>query len=186
MPHSPPPKNGQTGKIPPMLHALVMAKAGEGLNSEEIAALLWREHKLEVASRTVRKLVRIHRTELADIAKGAVREEIRKRLIPALRRAARGGIKANAIEKRVSKQANEARRAKDYGLAADLDALTLKAIDRQVKVADLLMHYAGLDQPDAPAKQNAAERRQALLRRLEELTGNREPVAESDGESQIN
>jgi hypothetical protein len=186
MPHSPPPKNGQIGKVPPGLHPLVIAKAQEGLKSEAISEWLWREHQLQVAARTVRQLVRRHRTELADVAKGAVREEIRKRLIPALRRAARGGIKANEIEKRVSRQANEARAANRTKLAASLDALTLKAIDRQVKVADLLMHYAGLDQPDAPTKQSAQERRQALLKRLEELTSKPGAVAEQEGEPQVN
>jgi hypothetical protein len=178
--------NGKTPKIPPGLQPLVVAKAQEGLKSEEISEWLWREHQLQVAARTVRQLVRRHRTELADVAKGVVREEIKRRILPALRRAARGGIKANEIEKRCSRQAIEARKAKNPGLAADLDALTLKAIDRQVKVADLLMHYAGLDQPDAPTKQSAAERRQALLRRLEELTSKPDRVAESDGESQVN
>lgn len=178
--------NGKTPKIPPGLQPLVIAKSQEGLNSEQISEWLWREHQLQVAARTVRQLVRRYRTELADVAKGAVREEIRKRLIPALRRAARGGIRANEIEKRISKQANAARAANRTKLAASLDALTLKAIDRQVKVADLLMHYAGLDQPDAPTKQSAQERRQALLKRLEELTSKPDRVADSDGESQVN
>src|SRR4051812_9111188 len=146
--------NGPIGKIPQTLRPLVIAKAQGGASSEDIAEWLWRELKLEITSRAVRRIVRRHRTELADVAKGAVREEIRKRLIPALRRAARGGIKANEIEKRISKQANAARAANRTKLAASLDALTLKAIDRQVKVADLLMHYAGLDQPDAPTKQS--------------------------------
>jgi hypothetical protein len=166
----PPPKSGPVPKIPPKLHALVMAKAGDGFTSEEIAAFLWREHKLEVASRTVRQLVRRQRTELADAAKGVVREEIRKRLIPALRRAARGGIKANEIEKRLSRQAKAARDDGNEADGATLDVLTLKAIDREVKVADLLMHYAGLDQPDEVPKQSSAERRAKLLKRLEELT----------------
>lgn len=178
--------NGPVSKIPAALQPLVLQKAQNGSNSEEVAEWLWREHKLEINSRTVRRFVRRYRTELADVAKGAVREEIRKRLIPALRRAARGGIKANEIEKRCSRQAREARKAKDHALAADLDALTLKAIDRQVKVADLLMHYAGLDQPDAPTKHSAAERRQALLKRLEELTSKPASMAESDGEPQVN
>lgn len=180
------PPKGNIPRIPPSLHPQVLAKAQEGQSSEEISAWLWREHKIEIGSRMVRKLVRRHRTELADVAKGVVREEIKRRILPALRRAARGGIKANEIEKRCSRQAAEARKAKNPALAADLDALTLKAIDRQVKVADLLMHYAGLDQPDAPTKQSSAERRQALLKRLEELTSKPASMAESDGEPQVN
>jgi len=35
--------------------------------------------------------------------------------------------------------------------ALTYEALALKAIDRQLKSANLLMHYAGLNQPDAPS-----------------------------------
>jgi hypothetical protein len=157
-------------KVPPNLHPLVFAKAGEGMTSEEIAEFLWREHKVEVAARTVRCMLTRRRRELTDVAKSAVREEIRKRLIPALRRAAQGGIKANEIEKRLSRAAKAARDDGNEADGATLDVLTLKAIDREVRVADLLMHYAGLDQPDEVVKQSAQERRAKLLQRLEELT----------------
>src|SRR5216684_8433249 len=90
---------GPKPKIPPALEPELMKLAGDGKTSEDLAQWLWREHKIEVSSRQVRAFIKRRRDELADVAKAVVREELRKRLLPALRRAARGGQHAEVIER---------------------------------------------------------------------------------------
>jgi hypothetical protein len=146
-------------KIPPELHASVMKLADEGKTSEDLAQWLWREHRIEISSRQVRSLIRKRRTELADVAKSVVREELRKELLPAIRRIARAGRRAKAIR----------REAKKHGIEGAM--LELKAIDRECKTANLMLHYSGLNQPDkiGDKTQPLQDPRQALLKRIEEL-----------------
>jgi hypothetical protein len=159
-------------KIPPELHASVMKLAGEGKTSEDVAQWLWREHKIEISSRQVRSLIRKQRTELADVAKGVVREALRKELLPAVRRLALIGQRAAVLERRARKRAIGLREQHaQHPQAVNEDFLALKAMDRQMKSANLLMHYAGLNQPDKPGdrSQPLQDPRQALLKRIEEL-----------------
>lgn len=167
---------GPKSKIPPELEPVVTKLAGEGKTSEDIAQHLWREHKIEISSRQVRAFIKRRRDELADVAKAVVREELRKRLIPAIRRLARGGQHAEVLERRARTIARKLRaQVHEYHPEAlKYDAFALKAIDRQAKVANLLMHYAGLNQPDAPGQSAAANvDRAALLKRVMDLA--REP-----------
>jgi len=159
---------GTLPKIPPVLQADVFRLAGEGKHSDEIAAWLATQGCV-VCARTVRLLVRNRRNEQADVAKSVVRDELRMRLLPALRRVSRGGLAAEAITKRWIKKAREFRKASLWDEAATADEMALKAIDRQIKVADRLMHWAGIDQPDEPKKQSAQDKRKALLERLQKL-----------------
>jgi hypothetical protein len=70
--------------IPPELHAWCIAEANRGQTSEQIAEALWRQHKVEVTGRSVRKLLQKHRSELADVAKGLIRERLRSSSTPDL------------------------------------------------------------------------------------------------------
>jgi hypothetical protein len=145
-------------KIPPALHAAVLKLSDEGQGSEDIAQWLWREHKIEISSRQVRSLIRKRRTELADVAKSVVRDELRKFLLPAIRRVAKAGARAKAIR----------REAKNHGIEGAM--LELKAIDRECKTANLLLHYAGLNQPDkGGAAFKVEDVRAGLLKRIELL-----------------
>jgi hypothetical protein len=151
------------GKIPPALHALVLQLAGEGKSSEAIAEILWRDHKCETSSRAVRRLIAADRNERADVAKSVVREELRRHLIPAVTRIVNVAVRARKLE-------DDARDAGEVALA-------LKAQDRQLKASNLLLHYAGLNQPDVPdaKKPGDVDARQALLDKIRNLIATPKP-----------
>jgi hypothetical protein len=171
-------------KIPPVLEPELMKLAGDGKTSEDLAQWLWREHKIEVSSRQVRAFIKRRRDELADVAKAVVREELRKRLLPAVRRAARGGQHAEVIERRLLRKARQLRETvhEFHPEALQYEALALKAIDRQLKSANVLLHYAGLNTPDAPgqAAQPQQDQRAALPRRIDEIIKAGPPAPKSE------
>jgi hypothetical protein len=172
--------NGNAPKLSPALRAWVLARANEGKQSDEIAELLKSEHGAEVCSRTIRRIIRLARTERADAAKSVVRAELRTHLIPAIERMARAALRAEKIGKRWLDRAEKIRETKpDSELADDLEERALRASDRVTKNSVALLHYAGLDQPDDLNKlaKPAAERRALLLKRLEELTRPQLPPA---------
>jgi hypothetical protein len=144
-----------TRKIPPELHQVVLELHGQGQDSEHIAGVLWREHKLEVSSRAVRSLCKRHRDEVADQARGVVREQLRKYILPAA--AAMHGVLKRA--RRLEREARAVRRFDRQLLAQD----------RQLKAANLILHYVGVDQPEQGANAGAQDARQALLDRFEKL-----------------
>lgn len=178
--------NGNAPKIPPTLRAWVVAQSNAGKQSDEIAEALLTEYKLEVTSRAVRRIIQRNRAEQADQAKSVVRAELRTHLIPAIERMARAALRAEKISKRWLVRA-EKLRAKDAGsIEADiLEERALRASDRVTKNSVALLHYAGLDQPDDLNKlpRPAAERRAALLKRLEELTRPQLPPASNGVET---
>lgn len=143
--------------IPPALHALVLQLAGEGKSSEAIAEVLWREHKCETSARAVRRLLANNRNERADVAKSVVREELRRHLIPAVNRIVNVAVRARLLE--------------DTAAAAGEVALALKAQVVQQRSSNLLLHYAGLNQPDVADGKKAVDvdARQALLIKIRDL-----------------
>lgn len=159
-------------KIPPELHALLQTWSDAGDDSEKIAERLWREHKIEVSSSSVRSLIRKRRSELADVAKSVVRDELRKCLLPALKRLAATERRTYAMAKKARARAAKLREVHEqHPAAVDEDILALKAADRHMKATNLLLHYAGLNQPDKPGAVNAKinDARQALMKRIELL-----------------
>jgi hypothetical protein len=176
---------GPVSKVPPALHALVMQLAGDGKTSEEIADILLREHRCETSSRAVRRLIERHRTEQADVAKSVVREELRRHLVPLVKRAARAAKTAGLIKEAARRRARDLRALPDghpqHPQAIKEDVLALKALDRELRAANLLMHYAGLNQPDQPGAPTAPADRAALLERVQKLiahVGAAEPKSE--------
>lgn len=172
--------NGNAPKVPPTLRAWIVAQSNAGKQSDEIAEALLSEHKIELSSRGVRKIIQRARCEQADAAKSVVRAELRTHLIPAIERMARAALRAEKIGKRWLARAEKIReKHPDSELADDLEERALRASDRVTKNSVALLHYAGLDQPDDLNKLAvpAAERRAALLKRLEELTRPQLPPA---------
>lgn len=172
---------GPVSKVPPALHALVMKLAGDGKTSEEIADILHREHRCETSSRAVRRLIERHRTEQADVAKSVVREELRRHLVPLVKRVARAAKTAGLIKEAARRRAADLRRvAGEHVYERDAlkeDALALKAIDRELRAGNVLMHYAGLNTPDQPGQgtQPPQDLRAALEKRIRELVDAPEP-----------
>src|SRR6266403_812734 len=137
--------------IPPELHALVLQLAGEGKSSEEIAAELWRSHKVEVERSNVRRLLRRYREERADVAKGVIRDELRKRLVADLDALQDLHERARAAEKRGLRAARELRKVHpQHPEALKYELLALRAIDRQVRAIQLTLHYSGAGDPEQP------------------------------------
>jgi len=153
-------------KIPPGLKTEMLRLCNEGKDSSEIAQWLWTEHKIEVSSGSVRKALRARRSEMADVAKSVVREELRKELLPAI--------------EAVTRVMRRAQRAERAAAAIGEIPLMLKAHDRQLKAANLLLHYAGLNQPDnvAPVAGKSFDTREALLQRIKVLAGVVDPKTE--------
>jgi hypothetical protein len=165
--------NGNAPKVPPKLRAWVVEQSNGGKQSDEIAEALLAEHGISITARGVRRIIQLARMEQADAAKSVVRAELRTHLIPAIERIARAGRKAERLGKKWLDRAAELRaKHPDSELADDLEERALRAMDRTMKSSVALLHYAGLDQPDDVNKlgKPAAERRAALLKRLEELT----------------
>lgn len=169
----PPNPNGRTGKLPPPIRAWIVSQSNTGKPSDEIAEALLAEYGIEATGRAIRRIIQLARMEQADAAKSVVRAELRTHLIPAIERIARAGRKAERLGKKWLDRAEKLREKNaDSELADDLEERALRAMDRTMKSSVALLHYAGLDQPDDLSKigKPAAERRAALLRRLEELT----------------
>lgn len=168
-------------KIPPSLHAELFKRSDAGDDSEDLAQWLWREHKIEISSRGIRSLIRKRRTELADVAKSVVRDELRKHLLKAIERIERVGARAARMVRHAEARA-EALHTQHQQHPQALNELffALKAQDRVLKAGNLLLHYAGLNQPDTPgaAAMKIGDARQALLNRIEKLAAAPEPKTE--------
>jgi len=146
-------------KIPPELKPEILKLYNSGKDSEDIASWLWLTHKVEVTSRAVRRFLKNKRDETAAVAKVVVREELRKHVLPCVDRLVGIMRRARKLE----------REAEKVGLEGSM--LVLKAQDRQMKAANLLLHYSGLNQPDRPgaATGTIVDARQALFSRIEAL-----------------
>lgn len=139
--------------IPSNLHTVVLARAGEGMSSEQIASWLLEHHQLAVTGRAVRRLLERTRADRAVVSRAVLADKLGKTITTdldavqgVLERAA--GIEAGAI--------------------ADKDfALALKAQDRQLKALDLRLKLSGIDAPPAVVEVKAA--REALLAKLDRL-----------------
>lgn len=157
--------------IPPALHAWVLAKAGEGKSSDEIAELLWREHKCETTGRSVRKLLEGYRTERADVAKGVIRERLQKELLADLDALQDLHRRARKMERLAVKRAAELHQEHEqHPQALNELKLALRAMDRQLRAINLTLHYSGAGEPDQPPLLGKTQK-DALLQRLERLIG---------------
>jgi hypothetical protein len=171
-------------KIPPALHALVMQLAAEGKTGEQIAQVLWREHKIEASERAVQRLLEKHAEERKAINKAVVREATLKYLLPALKKIARGIERADRISREARARAIDLRTGPNghphHPLADQHELLALKAIDRVDKGGNYFLHYAGLNQPDKPgaAAGKVTDAREALLQRIKVLAGVADPKTE--------
>jgi hypothetical protein len=170
--------------IPPDLHAYVLQLFGQGKTSEDIAAALWREHKIETSATSVKRVLERYRTERADVAKGVIRERLRRELAVDLDKLEALHRRARAKESAATRAAQTLRKhEQDPGAlkaALKYDLLALRAMDRQLRAINLVMHYAGADEPDAPVAQNMKLDRATLherVRRLIESESNPEPAA---------
>lgn len=178
-----PHKRGPTPKVPPTLRVWIVQQSNAGKQSDEIAEALLTEHGIQFTPRAVRRVIQLARVEQADAAKSVVRAELRTHLIPAIERMARAALRAEKISKRWLVRAEKLRAKDADSIEADvLEERALRASDRVTKNSVALLHYAGLDQPDDLNKlpRPAAERRAALLKRLEELTRPQLPAAQSE------
>jgi hypothetical protein len=160
-------------KIPPILRDEVLQRSGRGETSSAIAAFLFAEYSVEVDPSSVRRMVIRDKHDRADVSREVAREELRKRLLPAIRRLGNSARTAEAIERRHRKLAAELR-AKDPASVAAVkyEGLALKARGSAIQAAEALLRYGGLDAPDhsaTGATGTAQERRAKLLRRLEEI-----------------
>lgn len=144
-------------KITPKLAPLIIAKANEGMKSYDIAEWLLTDHGVQLSARAVRRFLRVRREEAADVAKSVVREELRKHVLPCIGKTLDLIDRARAVERR-------ARKNKDA-------ALELKAQDRQRRAIEMVLHHAGLNEPDqvAPPVADGQNPRQVLLRRFDLL-----------------
>jgi len=157
--------------IPPELHAYVLQHYGEGKTGEEIAELLWREHKVEVSGRTTRKLLERYRSERADIAKIEVRGRLKKLLTADLDALEALHARARRYERRAmlaSRKLRLTQLPEDMAAALKHEAFALKAQDRQLRAINLVLHYSGAGEPDQPEllKRDA---RAALVERLDRM-----------------
>jgi predicted transcriptional regulator len=155
--------------IPPELHAWVLAKAGEGKTGDEIAELLWREHKVETTGRSVRKLLESYRTERADVSKGIIRDELRKRLVADLDALQDLHQRARKMERlAVKRSAQLHAEHPQHPQALKELVLALKAMKEQLRAINLTLHYSGAGEPDQPPLLGKPQK-DALLQRLERL-----------------
>jgi len=155
--------------IPPELHALVLQLAGEGKSSEEIAAELWRAHKVEVDSSNVRRLLRRYRDERADVAKGVIRERLQKQLTADLDALERLHARARKMERLAVKRAAALHTDHEqHPQALNELKLALRAQDRQLRAINLVLHYSGAGEPDQPPLLRQ-DQRSELVKRLERL-----------------
>jgi hypothetical protein len=155
--------------IPPELHAWCVAEFNRGQTSEQIAEALWREHKVEVTSRTVRKLLQKHRSELADVAKGLIRERLQKQLNADLDSLEQLHESAINQERRALKIARDLRAIHpQHPEALKYETFALKAKDRRLRAINLVLHYSGAGEPDQPDLLKP-DQRSELFRRLERL-----------------
>lgn len=161
--------------IPPDLHALVLQLAGEGKTSEEIAEILFRQHRCESTSRGVRRLLEHYRTERADVSKGIIRDRLQKQLTADLIALESLHGRARAKEQAANRAAMKLRKLgaeRDdpdaLKSALKYDLLALKAMDRELRAINLVLHYSGAGEPDQPPLLTQ-DKRTALMQRLERL-----------------
>jgi hypothetical protein len=155
--------------IPPELHAWCIAEANRGQTSEEIAEQLWRQHKVEVTGRSVRKLLAQHRSELADVAKGLIRDRLKQQLDAGLDSLEQLHLSSIRQERRALKLAAKLREINEFDpLALKYEVFALKAKDRRLRAINLVLHYSGAGEPD---QQNPLrpDQRTELVKRLERL-----------------
>lgn len=157
--------------IPPALHAWCIAEFNRGQTSEQIAEALWREHRVEVSSRTVRTLLQKHRSELADVSKGLIRERLQKQLDADLDSLEQLHASAIRQERRALKIARDLRAIHpQHPEALKYENFALKAKDRRLRAINLVLHYSGAGEPDQPDLLKP-DRKNELVKRLERLIG---------------
>jgi len=117
--------------IPAELHGFVLAKAGSGKGSVDIARALQTEHGLKVSAKTVERLLRRIRKVRAEVTKAVVREALAPGLTRDIQR----------LEQLVRKTMRRIPGAAD-------DFAYCKLVEQVRKLVETKLHYSGADQPD--------------------------------------
>ena len=104
---------------------------------------------------------------------------------PVVRRVRRIVVRAARLERKSRDRAHALRTEPDghpwHPEAIREDYLQLRAMDRQLKAIDLLLHYSGLAEPDEPLRHPAGtgpDARRALLERIAALIKAGEPATD--------
>jgi hypothetical protein len=165
-----------TSKIPPALHAWVLQLAGEGKIGSEIAEALWREHRCESSARAVQRLLERHSEERKQISKAVAREEFRKFVLPSARRLDKMARLAFNIGIKAIKRAEDLRTGPGghphHPLANQHEIVAIRAFANARHCSNTSLYFAGLnepDKPDAPAPGTLKDKREKLLKRIQEI-----------------
>ena len=175
----------------------MLAKAGEGASTREIAAWLKAEHGVETTHGTVHRVLDRMRSQRADIAKAVVREKLAKSVVSDLDAL---DVERNRLRMmsarlyRRHKQACEAAEDPESGggfamhqAIAGVTKSYLEVVDRIAKVVDLKLHYSGADTPDdtlsslAEADRRVASRLDRLAQRGREGEGTTRTGSDPEG-----
>jgi len=153
-----------------------MGLAGDGKTGESIAEILWREHRIECSTRSVQRLIEQYRTEQKHIAQAVVRTAIRQHLLPVVKRIGLVIARAREMERAARERAALLRTEVEghpcHPQAVREDQLALRAMDRQLRAATVLLHFAGLNDRDDQVKPPVGvgpDARAMLLKRIEEI-----------------
>lgn len=143
-------------KISPDIAKLITEKSNSGMQSPEISAWLLAEHAFILSERNIRRFLRNRRAEAADVAKIVVREELRKHVLPCVNYALDLIDRARSAERRARKK-------------GDIH-LELRAQDRQRHAIGMVLHHAGLNEPETvKANIGGQNPREQLLSRFNEM-----------------
>ncbi len=134
--------------IPPNLEPAVLAKAGEGLSTRQIAEWLSSEHAVRASHVAVASLLKATKAERADAAGAIARKALSTHVLSDLDVLARERIRLQKLARRL------------YHSDPDL---YLKAVDRLVKVVESKLHFAGVDSERADVTKLSDEELQAKL-----------------------
>jgi hypothetical protein len=129
--------------VTPDVEDFIALKAGSGLSSRAISALLLSEMGVTLSFKGVSKEMSRRRAERSEVARAVVREKLGRTLLSDLDRLER-------IRKSVAARAN---RVKDhYTESGKPEWIMLKELE--VKILDRKIHYSGADDPDGPGVLN--------------------------------
>lgn len=130
-------------KLSPDLERIVLAKAGEGMTTDAIAAMLGAEYSIRISGQAIRKRLAQTRIERGVVATAIARESLRPAVLDDLGVLARERGRVRRLATMMYREATSDERS--VGGRAVFGDLYLKALDRLVKIIDTRLHYAGAD-----------------------------------------
>lgn len=120
--------------IPPDLEPLVIAEAGKGLTTRQIAAWLKDRHGVETSHKSVAKVLARTRSERSEVAKVVLREKLGGSLTTDIDRLEKHASKLDTL-------ADSAAEIKEFDSYARL-------VEQLRKITDTKLHYSGAGEAD--------------------------------------